>query len=174
MARHVNSDYQIVCKWYILGIVPVFTINFTREKWEKLRLKEKIRSVDFQSLEKDLFFDKALWNIVKEFPIMIKNIHLAIEIGTENASLTSIIVPAISTIVAILLRKRMHNLNDQVFTINPIFQNQNLVNIYISGIFELKMRHIIHIMYMLKRKKGKGVKEYERTSHRGTYDYSYE
>ena len=57
---------------------------------------------------------------------------------------------------------------------NPVYQNQNLVNLSVSGIFEVKLRHIINIIYILNRKEKKGVKKYERTSNRGSYDYSYE
>ena len=106
--------------------------------------------------------------------IEIKNINLKIDIGTENAIWTSIIVPTISTTIAFLLRKMVKRFENQIFIMNPIYKNQNLVNLFISGIFEVKMRHIINIIYFLIKKEKKGVKKYERTSNRGPYDYGYE
>ena len=91
--------------------------------------------------------------------------------GSRWFVLTAIIVPVISTMIALLLRKNMKRLENQTFIIHPIYQNQNLVNLSVSGIFEVKISHIINIIYILNRK---GVKEYERTSNRRAYDYSYE
>lgn len=174
MQRHVNKDYRIIIKLYVLGFLPILKISITKAKLKKIKLKEKIKNVDFSYLEENPSFNKEIWKAIKKLNVSIKNINLHVDIGTENASLTSIIVPAISTIVAIVLRKKVKNFENQIFMIHPIYQNQNLVNLSVSGIFEIKMCHIINIIYMLNKKERKGVKEYERTSHRRTYDYSYE
>lgn len=169
--RHINKDYKIIIKLCALGIVPVFKIDLTKMKLEKMKVKEKIKKIDFTIFEKNISLDKEILQMVKKLNILIKKINLHIDIGTENASFTSIIVPAISTIIAIILRKKVKKFENQIFMINPIYQNQNLVNLSVSGIFEVKISHIINIIYILNRK---GVKEYERTSNRRPYDYSYE
>lgn len=172
--RHINEDYKIIIKLYIFGFVPILKINLTKNKLEKMRVKEKIEKVDFTILEKSPSFDKTILKAIKKLKILIKNINLKIDIGTESAILTSIIVPAISTFIAFILRKTVKKFENQIFIMNPIYRNQNLVNLFISGIFEIKMSHIINIIYFLFKKEKKGVKEYERTSNRGPYDYSYE
>ena len=172
--RHINKDYEINVKLYSLGFVPILKVNVTKNKLEKMKLKEKIKNIDFSILEKKPSLDKEIWEAIKGLNMQIKNINLHMDMGTENAGLTSIIVPAISTIIAILLRKTVKKFENQIFIIHPVYQNQNLVNLSISGIFEVKMRHIINIIYIFMKKEKKGVKEYERTSNRGAYDYSYE
>ena len=74
--------------------------------------------------------------------------------------------------IANIFYKKVENYKNQNFTIKPIYINQNLINILIDGIFEIKMIHIINIIYILNKKEG--VKKYERTSNRRSYDYSYE
>lgn len=172
--RHINEDYKIVIKSYVLGFVPILKINITKAKLEKIKLKEKIKNIDLSYLEKNPSFNKEVWKAIKKLNISIKNINLHVDLGTENASLTAILVPAISTIIAITLRKKIKNFENQIFMIHPIYQNQNLVNLFVSGIFEIKMSHIINIIYILNKKERKGVKKYERTSHRRPYDYGYE
>ena len=172
--RHINKNYEINVKLYSLGLVPTLKINLTKTKLEKMKLKEKIKNIDVSMLEKRPSLDKEIGKAIKNLNMQIKNINLHMEIGTENATLTSIIVPAISTVIAIILRKTVKNFENQIFIIHPIYQNQNLVNLSISGIFEVKMRHIISIIYIFIKKEKKGVKEYERTSNRRSYDYSYE
>lgn len=170
--RHINKDYKIIIKLYILGKIPVLKLNITKTKLEKLKIKEKIKDFDLKLIEDKNKFDKNFFKAFKKINIGIEKVNLNIELGTENAVLTSIIVPAISTIIAIILRKKVKKFENQTFIINPVYVNQNHINIQLSGIFDIKMNHIINIIYILNKKEG--VKKYERTSNRRSYDYSYE
>ena len=169
--RHMNVDYKIVIKLLLLKKIPVLKINITKNKLEKLKLKEKVQQIDLQKLQSNNL-DKDVLKAIKELKLDVKNINLNVELGTENACFTSILVPAISTAISVWLGKKVRKYEDQIFIIKPVYLNQNLINILISGIFELKMKHIISMIYMLNQKEG--VKDYERTSNRRAYDYSYE
>lgn len=170
--RHINKDYKVIIKLCILKKIPILKVNITKTKLEKMKIKEKIKNIDFKIIQNKNKFDKNAIKAIKKSNININKINLNLEIGTENATLTSVIVPAISTILAILLSKKIENPKNQLFIIQPVYINQNLINIVFSGIFEMKMIHIINIIYILNRKKG--VNKHERTSNRRSYDYSYE
>lgn len=170
--RHINQDYKIIIKLYVLSKIPILKVDITKTKLEKLKLKEKIRKIDFKALQNKNSFDKRIFKAMKKANIAIQDIHLKMQLGTENAALTSMIVPVLSTIIAIILRKKVKETSNQSFEITPVYSNQNLINIGISSIFEIKMIHIISIIYILNQKEG--VKKYERTSNRRSYDYSYE
>ena len=172
--RHLNKDYEIIVKLYVLGLFPILKIPITKTKLEKIKLKEKIKNIDFKAIEENPRLNKKIIEAIKSFKFSILHCNLYIEIGTENAGLTSIIVPAISTIISIILRKKVKKVKKQKFIVQPIFQNRNLVNLSFTGIFEIKISHIINIIYRFYKKEKEGVKEYERTSNRGAYDYSYE
>ena len=167
--QHINTTYKVTCKLEILYKIPIAKITITNPKIEKWNMKEKIKKINKEVLQNTNKIDKK---VIKHANIQYKKINLKIEIGTENACLTSFLIPAISTVIAIWLRKKIQDNKNQTFIIQPIYQDKNLVNIQFSGIFEIKMIHIINIIYILN-KKGR-VKEDERTSHRRTYDYSYE
>lgn len=170
--RHINKDYKIIIKWYIFNKIPIVKSEITKSKMEKLKLKERIKDVNFQSLNNQKHYDKKAIQALKMLDTNIQDINLNINIGTENAVLTSIVVPILSTIISLFLSKKVNNYNNQTFIINPIYLNQNILNVSLSGIFELKIRNIINIIYMLNKKEG--VEKYERTSNRRAYDYSYE
>ena len=103
----------------------------------------------------------------------IKEINLKINIGTENAALTAFTIPVISTFIAIFLSKQIKKYNDkQVFLVEPVYLDKNLLNIEISSIFQIKMIHIINTICIVNKKR-KGDKN-ERTSNRRPYDYGYE
>ena len=174
--RHLNQNYEIVLILKILDKIPIFKLKIDKKKLEKLKKKEKLQKrvneINLKIIENKNKFYKNVLEAIKKANIETKKINLKIEIGTENAFFTSLLIPVISTIVSILIRRKIKNIEKQRFIVNPIYCNQNNANIEISGIFEIKMIHIINIIYILN-KKGR-VKEDERTSHRRTYDYSYE
>ena len=98
---------------------------------------------------------------------------MKILIGTENASLTAFIIPAISTFIAMFLSKQIRQYNEkQVFCVVPVYIDKNLINVEFSGIFQIKMIHIINTICIVNKKR-KGDKN-ERTSNRRAYDYGYE
>ena len=91
--RHVNKYYKIIVKLCILNKIPILKINITKTKLEKLKIKEKVKNIDFKAIQKNSNFDKDFLKAIKELSINIQNISLNVELGTENATLTSIIVP---------------------------------------------------------------------------------
>ena len=174
---HLNSKYQIKITIYAFGFIPIFNINLNNKKIQKIlgneKFKEKIKQQEAKIIENKAKIDKKLITSLKNIRTEIKEINLKILIGTENASLTAFVIPVISTFLAIFLSKQIREYNDkQIFLVMPIYTNQNLINIEFSGIFQIKMIHIINTICILNKKR-KGDKN-ERTSNRGSYDYGYE
>ena len=171
MPKKRRTNYRLVLKLCILSKVPIIKIRLNKEKITKLKNKGIFRNVGIKEIEKDLN-PENLPKILKENKVDIKKLKLKMELGTENASLTAILVPIISTLISFVIRLKIKEYKNQSFIIKPLFLNQNLVNIEFSGIFEMKMIHIINIIYILNKKKGED--KNERTSNRRSYAYSYE
>ena len=169
--KHLNKDYSIIFKICILKYIPVIKLEITDKKVKKLNLKKKMENINIQKLEKNININK-IKEIFKKHKFIIKKLKLKIEIGTENSAFTAMIVVLISTIISFFLKNKIENHKKQKFNVKPLFINKNLINIDFSGIFEMKLIHIINIIYILNRKEG--VKNYERTSNRRSYAYSYE
>ena len=172
LPKHTNKEYKIIFKLYILSKIPILKIIITEEKIKKLKLKEKIKEMETKIIEKKDILNKNIIKSIKKVELTIKKLDLKIDLGTENAILTSILVPAISTVISIFISRKIKDYTRQKFIVNPIFTNKNLINIEITGIFELKMIHIINSIYVLNKKEG--VEKYERTSNRRSYDNCYE
>ena len=169
---HTNKNYKITIKLCIFNKIPILKINVTKAKLEKININEKIKNINKKVIRDKNNFDKNILNAIKNLKIEINKIHLRIKIGTENTNLTSFLVVFTSTILSYIFSKKMKKYNKQKYKIIPIYNSQNLINILISGIFEIKMIHIINIIYILTKKEG--VRKNERTSNRRSYDYSYE
>lgn len=174
---HLNRKYQIKIKIYTFGILPIINIKLNNKKIQKIlnnnKIKEKIKQQETKIIENKANIDKELITSLKNIRTEIKEINLKISIGTENASLTAFVIPVISTFIAIFFSKQINKYNNkQSFLVTPVYIDQNLINIEGSGIFEIKMIHIINTICIVNKKR-KGDKN-ERTSNRRAYDYGYE
>lgn len=170
--RHLQENYKIEIKLYILKIIRVLKIKITKQKLEKLKLESKLKKIETNLLNKNIKFDVNILEVLKQLDINIEKLNLKIEFGTENAAFTSIIYGIISSVIPIILKNKINDLEEQKLNIVPIYTNENLLNIELNCIFSIKMIHIIYIIYILS-KKGRDEK-YGRTSNRRTYGYSYE
>lgn len=159
-------------KLCILGKIPIVNIKVSKKLIKKLKLEEKFKKIDINDIEEDKNIFNKIIDITKRNYLKIERLDLKVELGTENAALTAILVPIISTIVSMIIRRKVKDIRKQNFKIKPIYNNQNILNIALSGILQIKMIHIINIIYILNKKEG--VKKYERTSNRRSYGYSYE
>lgn len=111
--------------------------------------------------------------IIDNLKIELIKANLQINVGTENAAITSFTVPIISSIASTIYSYFIKEYTAKhKFKITPIYNNQNLINVNFSGIIYIKMIHIISTICMLikKRKGDKNV----RTSNTRSYDYNYE
>lgn len=170
--KHLNENYKIIIKLRIFNKFTIFKIVLTKNKLRNLNLKQDAKIIRTKIIENKNKIDKRVFKIIKNIKIIIKRLNLSIDIGTEDASLTALLVAIISSITGVIFRKSIIDSKKQIFKIVPVYVNKNLININVSGIFEIKMIHIINIIYILNKKEG--VKYNERTSNRRAYDYSYE
>lgn len=175
--EHLNKNYRIKTTVYVFEKIPILVLKITNEKIQKIMNSEKIKKViknqEIKIIENRKNIDKELIKNLKNIKLQVEEMNLQISLGTEDASITAFIIPIISTIIAIFLSKkvRKHN-NKQVFSITPIYINQNLINIQFSGILQIKMIHIINTICIVNKKRRGG--KNERASNRRSYDYSYE
>lgn len=170
--RHLQEDYDVKVKLYVLKFLRILKINITKEKLEKLKLENKIKKLEKKLILKDVKFDINVFDVLKNLKIIFEELNLKVEIGTENSALTSIIFGIVSGIIPFVLRNQIKNIEKQKIDIKPIYLNQNLLNIELNCIFNIKMIHIIYVMYILNKKRRD--EKYVRTSNRRSYGYSYE
>ncbi len=175
--KKINKNYEIKIVIYIFQKIPILKTKIDDEKIQKIinneKLRNAIKSQEIKIFENRKNIDKEIISTIKNIKLEVDEMNLKIEVGTENASMTAFIIPIISTILAIFLSKKVKKYNNkQIFSVIPKYINKNLINIEFSGIFQLKMIHIINTICIVNKRK-KGDKN-ERTSNRRSYDYGYE
>ena len=175
--EHLNKNYKIEITIYTFKFILISKLKITNKKIKKALRNEKIRKVINEQktkiIENRNDIDLKSIKEIKNMKIEIDEMNLKILLGTEDAAITAFIIPIISTFIAIFLSQKVQKYSDkQIFSITPIYINQNLINVEFSGIFQIKMIHIINTICTVNKKR-KGDKN-ERTSHRRSYDYGYE
>lgn len=174
--KHLNDNYKINIKLNLFGKFTIFKKSFNKQKIDNLkvknRLKNKMKNINFNKILKKEKINLKLIKVFIKDILEIANIKLNIELGIDDAGKTAVLVGILSSIIPIIFRMKIKNIKDQYFKINPIYNNENIINMEISGIFGFKLIHIINIIYILSKEKGedKNVK----SSNRESYDYSYE
>ena len=195
--KTIKYNFTIKIIFFIFGIIPIFYLKLNKKKIKNtiIKIKEKRfhkkveknkhkvikdytkskkiyvnSNKDFSSTAKQNVNSKQ---IIDNLKIELAQANLQIKVGTENAAITSFTVPIITAIASTVYGYFIKEYTtEHKFKIIPIYNNQNLINVNFSGIFYIKMIHIISTICML-RKKRKGDKNV-RTSNTRSYDYNYE
>lgn len=176
--KHINDRYEIIIKLKIFGNIPVLKLTLNKNKLGKIqqswKMNEKVKQLERDILKNKNKFDKQIIKGLKELSqsIYVENLELEIELGTENAFLTAMLVAIFSSILSIVFSRIHIRERNFLYEIEPVYRNENSIKIEISGIFQIKLIHIINTIYVLNKKGGR--KNHERTSNRRSYDYSYE
>lgn len=172
--KKLRYDYQIYLEFYFLNRVRLFHISIDKQRIEKWHLKQKIEKVDFKQLEKKVLSKEIRKKVFEKLHLNLTKLKLEMYIGTEDVIITSGIVTIISAILGIGLSKVVQQYNEQkyYYHITPIYQNRNVIKINLNCIIQVKVVHIISMIYVLLKRRR--VEKHERTSNRRSYDYSYE
>ena len=124
--QHLNDKYNVKIKLQILGKITVLWFNINKHKIEKLKKKQRFKNIKMTNFKKHISVDKIKqWkNIIN---ISIEKLKLNAEIGTDSTMLTTMIIPTISSIIAIILAKKKVKQENQYFQLKPIYNKRKYV-----------------------------------------------
>ena len=194
-----NIDYEIKFGLYFMKKIRIIGLKLNKDKQEKIKRKiqklqnsKLIKKLSKTSIKKiPLKLEKKLEReilsnnikpsklakiIFKNLKIEILKFKMNLQIGLENVIITSSLITIISVIVPIILRltnKYIKNINNYRYKILPIYGNKNVLKLDLDCIINLKLVHIINIIYIIVKMKRRSDKN-ERTSNRRSYDYCHE
>lgn len=162
----IAKEFKIFIELHLFGKIKIAKIRINKKILKKLNVEN-----DFKDLKKDAQLIKKvnILEILKLLKIKLEKLNLKAEIGTEDVMITVFLVTFISTVVGIICRNVEQNKVE--FNIMPLYQFGNAINFRLNCIINVKVVHIIYVIYILLKK---GMIKNERTSNRRSYDYSYE
>lgn len=169
----IKDKYEVKITLYFLEKIPILWFRLNNKKIRKISNSKQLEKMDLKAIEKNIKFNKETLKIIKNIKIKISKLNLRIDIGTEDAILTSYLTSFIASIIGIILPHitEQNKMEECHYIVNPIYQNRNIYHVKLDSIISIKMVHIIYsILIFIK----KGRDENERTSNRRTYAYRYE
>ena len=126
------------------GKIYVYLLLFNKIKLFRKNVRNiPMKDVKFETSDFDIkiFKNKDIkinyLELIQNINIDIKNIDLNVNIGTEDAGITAILVGIFAGILGIIIKKPKYQ-------ILPIYANRNLLKINLNGIFTIYLMHYIY------------------------------
>ena len=168
-----KNEYSIIFSLYLGNKIKWIWFRLNDKKVRKIYSKMQLEKLDFKKFRKD-FKVKDLKELPKLQP-KISYLNLDANLGFISPITTSFLIATIASIISIALPYLAKSIKKEryIYNIKPLYYNKNLYKINLNCIIEIKMVHIINIIYMLL-KKGRKKNECSTTSNRKPYAYSYE
>lgn len=169
----ISKDYQLKISFNLFGKLKWIGICLNNKKIEKISNKMKWQSIDLEKMEQN--FEPEDLKQVKKLQPELSYFYLESKIGVEDVIATSFLVTIISSIISILLPHmvKKYEKDKYHYKIVPLYINKNVYEIKFDCIIEMKMVHIINILYYFLKKR-RGENHEQRASNRRSYGYSYE
>lgn len=169
----IKEKYEIKITLYFLEKLPILWLKLNNKKIRKISNSKRLEKIDFKKMKKKIPMNKETLEIIKNIKIKISKLNLKIDLGTEDAVLTSYLIAFIASIIGIILPHIVEEDKMQKchYIVNPIYQNKNEYHISLDSIISIKIVHIIYSMLIFVKK---GREKNERTSNRRSYAYGHE
>ncbi len=166
-----KASYVIKISLNIFNNIKWLWISLDSKKVKKL--VSKIPEIDIKKIESDFTLEDI--KVLKKLYLNVSKFKLYAILGLENPIATAFLVAILSSSISIAIPRfiKKWNKENYEYKIQPIYNNQNLYKIRLNCIIELKIVHIINVIYILI-KKGKSDKNERTASHRKPYAYSNE
>ncbi len=169
-----NTKYAIIFSIYFANKIKYIWFNLNSKRAKKIYSKVQLEKIDLKKFKK-VFKLSDLKELTK-LHLKISDLNLEMNIGTKSPLVTSFLVVTISNAISLLLPHLVNNLKDNryFYNIKPLYYNKELYKINLNCIIEIKMVHIINVIYYIFLKKGRRENERSTTSNRKSYAYSHE
>lgn len=170
-----NTKYAIIFSIYFANKIKYIWFNLNSKRAKKIYSKVQLEKIDLKKFKK-VFKLSDLKELTK-LHLKISDLNLEMNIGTKSPLVTSFLVVTISNAISLLLPHLVNNLKDNryFYNIKPLYYNKELYKINLDCIIEIKMVHIINVIYYIFLKKGRRKNERSTTtSNRKSYAYSHE
>lgn len=161
--ERIKKNFEIYLGIIIFNKIQIFKIDIRKLKNKKINLGSVIeRAKKFEQKNNKQALLKDFILSLKNIGFEIKQANVKLEMGTENAARTAILVGTVASILGIILR-------NQKFEVLPIYQDKNILNLKLNCIFRVNLIHYIYKTMLKGREKNE-----RKSSDRRAYAYSNE
>lgn len=172
------EDYLFYIRLKFLDKITWLKIKIDSKKITKIKKSKLLKSKTLEKISKMknvkesiLKNKKEIINIrnLKDLDIKIEQLNLDMKISVSDYIITSFTTAIIASIISIILAKNINKYEKRKYkyAITPIYEYKPTLKIKLNCIIDIKIVHIMNVIYMLVKKRS--VEYDERTSNRRTY-----
>lgn len=170
--QNINKE-TLILSLYLANKIKWLAIKLGDRKIKKMYHKMHLEKIDIKKLEKEFKLEDL--KTLGKLKLKIAYFNLQASLGLSSPIITAFLIAGSATILSNILA---HLAKDQQFqnyqyVLTPIYNNKILYKIKFNCIIEIKMVHIINVIYIFI-KKGRSDENERTTSNRKSYGYSYE
>ena len=135
----IKDKYEVKITLYFLKKIPILWFRLNDKKIRKISNSKQLEKIDLKAIEKNVKFNKETIQIIKNIKIKISKLNLRIDIGTEDAILTSYLIAFIASLIGIILPHivQKNKINNCKYIVNPIYQNRNIYHVNLDSIISI-------------------------------------
>lgn len=150
---HFQIDIIAKLGLYIGKKIKIFEIYFNKERLLKNKYILKFKKKNDFKKDISIIKDEKMKNAMKKIRINLENVKLKLNLGTEDAKLTAMLLGIISAIFGILIPfiyyyKNIKLLNNLEYQVTPNFSNKNILKLEFTSELSIRVIHIIYILYV--------------------------
>ena len=134
--QKINDDKKIYLYIVIFEKIKIFKRKLDIEN---IKLRNKNLRIDYKPL-------------LQNIKLHVKEIDLKVEIGTQDAAVTAVLVGIVTSLIGIILRKPKYQ-------ITPMYTNKNFLKVELDGILS------VHLMQYIYRIISNKIKEFWKNSY---------
>jgi hypothetical protein len=158
-------DYLIYLRLYLFNKIRFVSIKIDDDKLVKfeqsgvlkwldekigMKIEEEIKDfTNFLLKRGKTVFSKQFFKVIKELEIKISKFEFKLNIGTEDACITSFLTFIISSAISIILARNMEKFEKDKFSylVTPLYSDKNLLKMDLNCIISTKTLHILNVIY---------------------------
>lgn len=170
------EDYLFYIRLKFLDKITWFKVKIDNKKILKLEDSKVLKSKIFDITNKVREIKenatknkKEVFNSIRNLDIKVKSLDLDMKISVSDYIITSFSIAFIASAISIILAKNINKYEKRKYryVITPIYEYKPRLKIKLNCIIDIKIVHIMNVIYMLVKKRS--VEYDERTSNRRTY-----
>ena len=136
-------EYNIILRFKIFKEATIFKIKLKKDNIEEiLKNKNQIKNIIPKELEQIKLLKQM--KKYKKVEILFKDVKIFMKIGVEDILLTAYLTAFISTIISIFYELKVKN--EKEFKIEPIFVEENNIELILNGKAGIYMKDIIYLV----------------------------
>lgn len=144
--NRVMFEYDIFLKIYVFNFIKIF-----QRKLNHLQSKNLIKKISKTKLKiKGNTINKQI-DIIRRIILRFNEVQIDISIGIDDIFLTVYTVVIVSSLIPFFIESSSR----KMYKILPLYNMGNRIEIELKGISEIKFVHIIHMIFILFKERGK-------------------